>query len=337
MALQFSLTPIIPELPVVQAKSLLVIKVKDAPAELQELFIEIDEVRVHRVLEEEDGESPWLNVTVHQTDPFDLLLLEDFAIVLATSELPVGEYTEIRLHVQSAYANISDQEELVPLRVVANGWLMVKANFTLGEKNVTTVVVDIQVNETPIIRAKILHPVVKATVEAEGVGASETVQTNYRWADDTDPFGDWKAGENMSITDVAITGDVLRLRLAINNTGEATWSEAQLKLQYTNETVEDWTDVGAGQWLYFNGNGTDGSIIDDFQLSGSTVKEHFVESSPTAIIVDIPVDGQGEWDICIVSDDADPDETYYFRFVLADGTPLDDYIEYPTLTTASAE
>jgi hypothetical protein len=337
MALQFSLMPIIPEIPVVQAKSLLVIKVKDAPAELQELFIEIDEVRVHRVLEEEGGESPWLNVAVHQTDPFDLLLLEDFAIVLATSELPVGEYTEIRLHVQSAYANISDQEELVPLRVVANGWLMVKANFTLEEKNVTTVVVDIQVNETPIIRAKILHPVVKATVEAEDIGASETVQTNYRWADDTDPFGDWKAGENTSITEVATTGDVLRLRLAINNTGEATWSDAQLKLQYTNGTVEDWTDVGEDQWLYFDGNGTDGSIIDDFQLNGSTVKEHFVESSPTAMIVDIPVDGQGEWDICIVSDEADPDETYYFRFVLADGTPLDDYIEYPTLTTASAE
>ena len=34
-------------------------------------------------------------------------------------------------------------------------------------------------------------------------------------------------------------------------------------------------------------------------------------------------------------DGAIEEKTYYFRFVLSDGTPLDAYSEYPTLTTAS--
>lgn len=70
-------------------------------------------------------------------------------------------------------------------------------------------------------------------------------------------------------------------------------------------------------------------------LNGSSVHEHFVESSPTETIVKILIGGQGEWDICIESNEADAETTYYFRFVLSDGTPLNGYQKYPTLTTAT--
>jgi hypothetical protein len=338
MALQFSPIPIIPEIPVVQAQGLLIIKVKDAPAELQELWLKIDEVRVHRVTEEDDGESPWIDVNVVQTERFDLLTLTDFSIVLATEELPAGDYNEIRLHVLEAIAVIDGEE--VPLRVVANGKLMVKVHFTLREEGVTTIEVDIQVHDTPIIRAKILHPVVKATVEEDGIGRSKPVQTHFMWGDnaETPTWGD----EDDPLTGVAVEGEVMRLRLSVlNDDGEAIWSGVQLKLQYATDTEGDWFDVDeddqGGIWRYDDGEEEDKAEVDSLLLSGSTVEEHFVESSPTETIVNVPIDDQGEWDVCIESNGADPETTYFFRFALSDGTPLYDYYEYPTLTTEAEE
>jgi len=349
MILQLSPLPIIPEIPVVPAQGLLIIKVKDAPTELQELWMKIDEVRVHRVTEEANGESPWIDVTVVQTDRFDLLTLTDFSIVLATQELPVGNYNEIRLGIynnpdpedeDNTYAIID--EEKVPLKVVANGKLMIKVHFALREEGVTTIEVDIQVHNTSIIRSKTLHPVVKATVEEDGIGRSKPVQTHFRWANDSGGSFEWLASEDETVTEIATEGDVLRLRLSVlNDEDGAIWSGVQLKLQYANDTEGDWTDVNAtgsdGVWRYFDGNGTDKALVGNLFLSGSDVMEHFVESSPTETIVMVPVDEQGEWDVCIESNGADPDETYYFRFVFSDGTPLYDYSEYPTLTTEASD
>jgi len=319
-----------------EAKSLLVIKVKDAPAMLKALFLKIDGVRVHRGGKGE-GEGPWMNVTVVATEPFDLLTLRDVATVLAAEELPVGNYTEIRLHVVSANATIDGEK--VPLKIrPETGWLMVKIHFTLEEQGVTTILIDIDVNEEPIIHAKILTPVVKATVEK--IGASMPVQNHYRWANNDDAESPtWKADQDSPITGVALTGAVLRMRLSIKNVGFSIWSGVQLKLQYNTSLTGDWRDVdaqgGAGIWRYSNGLGTDKAIVKKLFLTGSSVNETFVESSPTATIIKIPIGGQGEWDICIVSNGAVAGKTYYFRFVLSDGTPLNAYEKYPTLTTAT--
>ena len=312
-----------------EAKSLLVIKVKDAPAMLKELFLQIDGVRVHREGKGEE-EGPWMNVTVVASSPFDLMKLRDVATVLAASELPAGNYTEIRLHVVDAYATINGTSG-IPLKIrPETGWLMVKIHFTLNYP-VTTILIDIDVNEEPIIHAKILTPVVKATVEMM------PVQNHYRWANNDDAESPtWKADQDSPITGVALTGAVLRMRLSIKNVGFSIWSGVQLKLQYNTSLTGDWRDVdaqgGAGIWRYFNGLGTDKAIVKKLFLTGSSVNETFVESSPTATIIKIPIGGQGEWDICIVSNGAVAGKTYYFRFVLSDGTPLNAYEKYPTLT-----
>lgn len=331
LAVQF-----MPFMPVAEAKSLLVIKVKDAPARLDELFLQIDGVRVHKAGE---GEGIWIDVKVVATSPFDLMKLTEVATVLATEELPVGSYTEIRLHVTEANATIDGVSD-IPLAIKPQtGWFMVKIHFTLEELGVTTIVMDIDVNETPIVNAKILSPAVKATVEK--IGASMPVQNHYRWADNAEPLT-WKADQDDPIIDIAPTGAVLRMRLSIKNEGTAIWSGAQLKLQYTTDDPDDpeadWYDVDAqgeaGMWRYHDGLGTDKATVANLFLAGSTVMEHFVESSPTETIANIPIGGQGEWDICIESNGAGAGETYYFRFVLSDGTPLDTYTEYPTLTIA---
>jgi hypothetical protein len=335
--------PVTPDVPVIDpivetVKGLLIVRVKDAPKELQELNITIDGVRVHRAGNDTEEDPSWIEVTLVETEPFNLLALTDFSIVLAVDELPTGKYTEIRLHVVEANAKIDD--EIVPLGIVANGWLKVKVHFTIDEEDITTLILDIDVNEKSIVNSKKLHPVVKTVIEkekGEKKGWLKPVQTHFRWANDSGGSFEWLADEDEAIMGVAANGSILRLRLAIENDGKINWSDVELKLQYTNDTEGDWTDVNAsgsdGVWRYFDGNGTDKALVGNLFLTGSDVMEHFVESSPTETIVMVPVDEQGEWDVCIESNGADPDETYYFRFVLSDGTLLYDYSEYPTLST----
>ena len=147
--------------PLTEEKGFLVMKVKDDPVALQELWLKIDAIKVHR---KGYGNETWTNITVIETDPFDLLSLHNASLVLAAGELPVGNYTEIRFHVVEAWANTT-QEPYKPLDITTP-WVMVKQSFfTIEEEPVTTVMIDITVNEQPIIHAGKLIPVAKAEVE----------------------------------------------------------------------------------------------------------------------------------------------------------------------------
>jgi len=147
--------------PATEERGFLVIKVKDDPVALQELWLQIDAVKVHR---KGYGNETWTNITVIETEPFDLLSLSNVSRVLAAGELPVGNYTEIRFHVVDAWANTT-QESHKPLNITTP-WVMVKQSFfTIQEAPVTTVMIEITVNEQPIIQAGKLIPVAKAEVE----------------------------------------------------------------------------------------------------------------------------------------------------------------------------
>ena len=80
--------------------------IKDAPVELSNLYITLDNVEVLN----KDGNG-WTKLdftegteTVH----FDLLILQDVTKDLSTAEIPAGDYSKIRLHVLSAAAVFSD-------------------------------------------------------------------------------------------------------------------------------------------------------------------------------------------------------------------------------------
>ena len=151
---------VVPSLPT-EEKGFLVIKVKDDPVALQELWLQIDEVRVHR---KGYGNKTWTNITVIQEEAFDLLSLSNASLVLAVGDLPVGNYTEIRFHVVDAWANTT-QEDHKPLNITTP-WVMVKQSFfTIKVAPVTEVMIEITVNEQPIINAGKLIPVAKAEVE----------------------------------------------------------------------------------------------------------------------------------------------------------------------------
>jgi len=148
-------------LPTTSAKGLLIINVKDDPAKLNELWLNISAVKVHRAGE---GNETWKSIPIVATDPFDLLLLENVSTVLAAGELPVGNYTEIRLQIANAWANTTENSHQ-PLKVVANGWMKLKIHFTIEDTPVTSVLIDIDVNEQPILSSGKLHPVAKVTVD----------------------------------------------------------------------------------------------------------------------------------------------------------------------------
>lgn len=148
-------------LPVTKVKGMLIINVKDAPAELNELWLNISTVRVHR---EGWGNETWKEIPVVLNE-FELMQLRNVSTVLAAGELPEGNYTEIRFQIFNAWANTTENEHQ-PLNVVANGWVMVKVHFTIEEPPVISVVlIDIDVNEEPILNTNILMPVAKASVD----------------------------------------------------------------------------------------------------------------------------------------------------------------------------
>ena len=148
-------------LPAAQATGQLVVKIKDYPTELEELWLTIDAVRVHR---KGVGNATWFNISVVQTGPFDLLRLTNFSIVLAVQELPVANYTEIRFHTTSANATINGTS--TPLRITTE-WMMIKTHFEIRDTQVTSVTIDITVKEEPILNAGILMPVTIADVMVE--------------------------------------------------------------------------------------------------------------------------------------------------------------------------
>jgi hypothetical protein len=163
-----------------------------------------------------------------------------------------------------------------------------------------------------------------------------TNQAHFRWyKDDSAESPTPIAPEDWGWGGINSSGYKLRLRIGINVT-QTTLSGWKFKLQYANSTAGPWKDVGAvGSteiWRYFDGKGTDKQQIAKLNLTSSTVKEHFVESSPTAIMVDIPINGQGEWDFAIETNGVDELLNWYFRMVKDDGTPLSNYSKYPLAT-----
>lgn len=148
-------------LPMSQARGLLVIKIKDAPAALEELWLTIDAVKVHR---EGCGNETWYDISVVEREPFDLLSWTDVSLVLAVDELLVGNYTEIRFHIADAKATIDGNSKALG---ITTEWVMVKVLFKIQETPVTAVTIDINVQAEPILNTEILMPVATASVTVE--------------------------------------------------------------------------------------------------------------------------------------------------------------------------
>jgi hypothetical protein len=115
----------------------LVVKVTDAPVpDLLNLYLTISSVEVL------DSTGGWIPLPVSGgTNTFDLLKLENVAMDLAIGKIPVGDYSKIRLKIDTASATLSDESKIDVN--VPPGHIDLQVKFEIKEGETTGLIVDI--------------------------------------------------------------------------------------------------------------------------------------------------------------------------------------------------
>jgi hypothetical protein len=134
------------------------IMIKDAPVNLSKLDVTIDSLEV------QSQEGSWINIPFNdgvQFVKFDLLSLQDVSLDLATTQIPIGSYNKIRLHVSEAIATYNDgtTEDLK----VPSDKIDVIIDFEVKEEVTTNVLIDMTADFVAISNTHNLRPVLKAT------------------------------------------------------------------------------------------------------------------------------------------------------------------------------
>ena len=122
----------------------LIVKLTDAPVtNLKHLNLTIDKLEVRN----ETGH--WTSLPVLDgVASFDLLELENVTMDLAICEIPIGNYTKIRMQVVSANATLSDNT-VIPLNV-PSGHVDIHAHFEIKPGKTTSLIIDIIVDKVHI-------------------------------------------------------------------------------------------------------------------------------------------------------------------------------------------
>ena len=151
----------------VQGMGTLTIKIMDKPVELQNLFLEIDWVKIKA------EDEKWLDLTleVKEGEEYfncDLLSLQEVSETLAETEIPEGNYVMLWIHVNSAEAVWlgETEEDAFPLKVPSD---VIKVLFdpplNVGAGADMTVLIDLQPQDLGAIaisESLNLRPVIKA-------------------------------------------------------------------------------------------------------------------------------------------------------------------------------
>lgn len=141
---------------------MLVLMLTDAPSRtLQYLYIQVDEVRLHRVGKNvTTGEGPKLNFPV-ESRWYNLTALQGNPDILGVGSVPDGNYTMIELHILEAKATFTENlDENVTLTIMANGWVKIPFHFEVEEGVYTVVTLDFDVSQSHISAGNVLRPVI---------------------------------------------------------------------------------------------------------------------------------------------------------------------------------
>jgi hypothetical protein len=156
----------------------LTVLLKDAPVDVDELWITITELEVHK----SGDDAGWIPIDFLQSEDnvtFNLLEYQDENMLgLADVEIGTGNYTKIRMSVIKAEAwyyevdeNSAETDEpaidKVELKVPSNK-LDVITKFTITDGDNVVVLIDMQPDYVSISHSKNLRPVLKATVSQGG-------------------------------------------------------------------------------------------------------------------------------------------------------------------------
>ena len=149
-----------------QKTGTLLIKLTDAPVNLEELWVNITQLEAH------SKEEGWIDLSFTKNPTgtpregvwVDILTLENVTMDLSITEVPPGNYTKLRMYVNKASANFTGpEEELTPL-TVPPGKIEIIIHFEIEIGKTTDLLVDMQADWVAINQQHKLRPVLKATV-----------------------------------------------------------------------------------------------------------------------------------------------------------------------------
>ena len=184
----------------------LTVLLKDAPVEVDELWIKMTGLEVHKVGE---GEGQWISIDISDAieeateegeDPkdyllFDLLLYQgdEDVLILAEADVYAGTYNKIRMSVvgaeawywvdaegneleldETGYPIDPDEITKDPLRVPPER-IDVITNFEIGPEVEVTVTIDMQPDWIAISKSGNLRPVLKASISDKTPQSTATI------------------------------------------------------------------------------------------------------------------------------------------------------------------
>lgn len=152
----------------VAGKGTLIMKITDKPVsgEITGLYVTISRVEVHKASygknNEDGGGAEWITIT-EEEKTYNLPEIEDVQEFLASKELNVGKYTQVRLYISDATVTVDGEEN--DLRILSNSVKLVNA-FNIEEGKVTELLLDFEAGDSVIETGRgryQLKPVIKIT------------------------------------------------------------------------------------------------------------------------------------------------------------------------------
>jgi hypothetical protein len=157
----------------------LTILLKDAPVAVDELWINMTGLEVHKVGQDDEA-GGWMPLWDENTKiSFDLLIYQnDILLELVDVAIAQGNYTKIRMNVTEAEAWYYQEDESIkktPLKV-PSGKIDVIAKFEIKNYDHVNVLVDMEPDWIAISKNNNLRPVLKATISEKPLVESEIVE-----------------------------------------------------------------------------------------------------------------------------------------------------------------
>lgn len=151
-----------------QAGSVASLEVKTKPEAVTALVITIDQVEVHRL---GDSDAGWSDIDIEEST-FDLMELGTIEEVIASSQIPTGEYNQLRFRINTAQVTTEsgDYEADIP-----SGKLKINVSFTVFEDGSTEVTISIDPKASLVVAGNPSNPkyLLKPVIHVVGVEEEE--------------------------------------------------------------------------------------------------------------------------------------------------------------------
>ena len=146
----------------------LIVLLKDAPVDLNELLITITDLEVHKVGAGDGGEGGWIYLIEDDEITFNLLDYQnEKTLQLASVPIEAGKYNKIRMYVPEAYADYKDPEREDGSVNVPPGKIDVVTKFELEIGGTRIVTIDMEPDWVAISKSNNLRPTLKAIISEQ--------------------------------------------------------------------------------------------------------------------------------------------------------------------------